>query len=270
MEILSLLADASVVGTEIAHNEGLGNLVGVFLLLLGLELVLGVDNILVISIMVARLPEHQQDFARRLGLGLALVARIGLLFGVTWLLGLSTPIGDDIPWLGAQDWLSGLAAMSIKDLILLAGGLFLLYKAVKEIHHVVEFHENAGPKKTYDALTAAITQIVLLDIVFSLDSVITAVGMTNHLGVIIAAVVLAFVVVLIFAKPIGNFILAHPALKILALSFLVTIGITIIMEAFHKDVPKAYIYLPMGFALLVELLQMRYAKNRTQTEKSEH
>lgn len=260
MDLLSFLAGATAAAGGVA-GEGIGNLIGVGILLLGLELVLGIDNILVISIMVSRLPAEKQDLARNIGLVLALVARIGLLFGVTWLLGLSAPLSDDIPWLATQGWLSKLAAMSIKDLILLAGGLFLLYKAVKEIHHVVEFpDETAGPKKTYDAFPSAIVQIVILDIVFSLDSVITAVGMTNHLGVIIAAVVLAFVVILIFAKPIGNFILAHPALKILALSFLVTIGITIIMEAFHQDIPKAYIYLPMGFALVVELLQMRYSK----------
>lgn len=265
MDLFSILADATATADAIA-GDGIGNLIGVGILLLGLELVLGIDNILVISIMVSRLPAEKQDLARNIGLVLALVARIGLLFGVTWLLGLRAPLSDDIPWLATQGWLSGLAAMSIKDLILLAGGLFLLYKAVKEIHHVVEFpDETAAPKKTYDAFASAIVQIVILDIVFSLDSVITAVGMTTHLGVIITAVVLAFVVILIFAKPIGNFILANPALKILALSFLVTIGITIIMEAFHQDIPKAYIYLPMGFALVVELLQMRYSKTHNKS-----
>ncbi len=259
MDIFPFLAEAAAS----ADGETIGNLIGVLLLLLGLELVLGVDNILVISIMVSRLPEEQQNLARNIGLVLALVARIGLLFAVTWLLKLSTPIGEDVPWIGAQSWLYYLAEMSPKDLILFAGGAFLLYKAVKEIHHVVEFHEEtAGPNKTYNAFGAAITQIVILDIVFSLDSVITAVGMTTHLGVIITAVILAFGVVMAFAKSIGDFILAHPALKILALSFLVTIGITIIMEAFHQHVPKGYIYLPMSFALGVEMLQMRYSKNR--------
>lgn len=261
MEVITFFADTAAV------THDLGNLIGVGLILLGLELVLGIDNILVISIMVSRLPKEKQDFARYLGLAMALFARIGLLFGVTWLMGLNAPISDDIPWLASQSWLSFVAKMSIKDLILLAGGLFLLYKAVKEIHHVVEFHEHGStPGKAYDALGAAVVQIVMLDIVFSLDSVITAVGMTDHLPTIIIAVVLAFTIVLIFAKPIGDFILAHPALKILALSFLVTIGITIIMEAFHKELPKAYIYLPMGFALVVEILQMRYSKNQRKTE----
>lgn len=262
MDFFPFLAEA----VASADGETIGNLIGVLILLLGLELVLGVDNILVISIMVSRLPEEQQNLARNIGLVLALVARIVLLFAVTWLLKLSTPIGEDIPWIGAQGWLYYLAVMSPKDLILFAGGAFLLYKAVKEIHHVVELHEDtAGPKKTYNAFGAAITQIVILDIVFSFDSVITAVGMTTHLGIIITAVVVAFAVVMIFAKSIGDFILAHPALKILALSFLVTIGITIIMEAFHQHVPKGYIYLPMGFALGVEMLQMRYSKNRRHT-----
>jgi len=250
------LADAVAAGGA----DSLGHLIGIFLLLIGLELVLGVDNILVISIMVARLPEAQQQRARVIGLALALVARIFLLFGVTWLLRLNTPLGQDYPALAGIPIVS---ALSVKNLILLAGGLFLLYKAVHEIHHVVELHEEtAGPAKVYASFAAVITQIVMLDIVFSLDSVITAVGLTSHLMVIIVAVVAAFAVVLAFAKPIGDFILAHPARKILALSFLVTIGVTIIMEAFNQHVPKAYIYLPMGFALIVELLQMRYSANR--------
>lgn len=254
------LAAASETTAQAISQGHWGNIAGVLVLLIGLELVLGVDNILVISIMVSRLDPAIQQKARMIGLVLALVARIGLLFGVTWLLGLSTPIGEDYPALAV---IPGLSLMSPKDLILFAGGLFLIYKAVKEIHHVVEVEEEGhGPKKL-DSFTAVIGQIIILDIVFSLDSVITAVGMIDTLWVIIVAVVAAFVIVMIFARPIGDFILAHPAIKILALSFLVTIGITIMMEAFHKDIPKAYIYLPMGFALGVELLQMRYSSNRT-------
>ncbi|WP_269523561.1 TerC family protein [Coraliomargarita parva] len=257
--MFDLLASAATELTTGAQS-GIGNIVGVLLLLLGLELVLGVDNILVISILVARLPKDQQNTARIVGLALALVARIFLLLGVTWLLRLSTPIGEAVPALEAIPLLS---TLSLKDLVLLAGGLFLIYKAVKEIHHVVELEdEHEGPHGKGHTFTAIVTQIVLLDIVFSLDSVITAVGMIDVLWVIITSVTLAFVVVLIFAKPIGDFILAHPAIKILALSFLLTIGITIMMEAFHKHVPKAYIYLPMGFALAVELLQMRYSRNK--------
>lgn len=218
-------------------------------LLIGLELVLGVDNILVISIFVARLPEESRQKARIVGLALAMVARIVMLAVVVYLASLTRPI----MW-----------NLSLRDLLLLAGGLFLLYKAVKEIHHAVEL-DNHNDTDTVSATAAfgyVITQIVLLDIVFSIDSVITAVGLTDKLWIIIAAVVVSFAGILFFAKPIGDFILRNPALKILALSFLVTIGVTIFMEGLHKHVPKAYIYLPMGFALFVEILQMRYEYNR--------
>ena len=218
--------------------------VGLLLLLVGLELVLGVDNILVISIFVGRLPEARRQVARLIGLGLAMVARVGMLALVLALAALTDPL----VW-----------HLSVRDLILLAGGLFLLYKAVHEIHHTVELKEEeieaAGGQST---LRLVITQIVLLDLVFSVDSVITAVGLTDKLWIIISAVMVSFAVILVFARPIGDFILHNPALKILALSFLVTIGVTIFMEGLHKEIPKAYIYLPMGFALAVEMLQMRF------------
>jgi predicted tellurium resistance membrane protein TerC len=218
-------------------------------LLIGLELVLGVDNILVISIFVARLPEENRQKARMIGLALAMVARIVMLAVVVYLASLTRPI----VW-----------NLSLRDLLLLAGGLFLIYKAVKEIHHAVELdaHQETGTASATAAFGAVITQIVLLDIVFSIDSVITAVGLTDKLWIIVTAVVISFAGLLFFAKPIGDFILKNPALKILALSFLITIGVTIFMEGLHKHVPKAYIYLPMGFALGVELLQMRYEHNR--------
>lgn len=226
----------------------MGDLIGVFALIVGLELVLGVDNILVITILVSRLEKKHQQRARVIGLALAMVARIGLLFLLLQLTELTNPIFIDL---------------SVRDIVLVAGGLFLLYKAVKEIHHTIEMKDEHDQKaKVKDSFKSAIIQIVLLDLVFSVDSVITAIGLTDHILVIVSAVILAFVVILIFAKPIGEFILANPALKILALSFLITIGVTIFMEGLHKEVPKAYIYLPMGFALGVELLQMRYSKNR--------
>tara|TARA_R110002124_G_scaffold195520_1_gene362575 strand:+ start:12105 stop:12821 length:717 start_codon:yes stop_codon:yes gene_type:complete len=224
------------------------DLIGIFALIIGLELVLGVDNILVITILVSRLEKKHQQRARIIGLALAMVARIGLLFLLLQLTELTNPI---------------FMGLSIRDIVLVAGGLFLLYKAVKEIHHTVELKDEHDEKANVkDSFKSAIIQIVLLDVVFSVDSVITAIGLTDVVWVIITAVILAFVVILIFAKPIGEFILANPALKILALSFLITIGVTIFMEGLHKEVPKAYIYLPMGFALLVELLQMRYSKNK--------
>ncbi len=229
------------------------NLLGTLLLLIGLELVLGVDNILVISILVSRLPPAMQNTARLIGLAGALVFRLLFVAGAYWLVTLSRPV---------------VGIYSVKDLILLAGGIFLLYKAVREIHHVVEHPDEPGAASVGPggaarvAMGPIVGQIILLDAVFSIDSVITAVGMTQNLWVIAIAVLASFGVILAYAKPIGDFILRHPALKILALSFLITIGITICMEGLHQHVPKAYIYLPMGFALGVELLQMRYSANR--------
>jgi predicted tellurium resistance membrane protein TerC len=221
-------------------------------LLIGLELVLGVDNVLVIF--VGRLPAEKRQKARIVGLSLALLARIAMLSLVVFLVAMTQPV----VW-----------TLSVRDLILIGGGLFLLYKAVREIHHTISLKDEAQdyePTKM-GAFGAVIGQIVLLDIVFSIDSVITAVGLTTELWIIILAVVLSFVGILFFAKPIGEFILRHPALKILALSFLITIGVTLFMEGMHKHVPKAYIYLPMGFALLVEILQMRYEHNRSKAQK---
>lgn len=220
-------------------------------LLLGLELVLGIDNILVISIFVSRLEESRRNRARVIGLALALVARLLMLGLVLVLANLTAPV---------------IATLSVRDLLLIAGGLFLLYKAVREIHDTVELHEEEVHRRAARGFAAVIMQIVLLDIVFSLDSVITAVGLTDLVWVIVTAVVLSFAVLLAFARPVGDFIVANPALKILALSFLVTIGVTIFLEGLHRDIPKAYIYLPMGFALVVELLQMRYTHNRRRKE----
>jgi len=231
----------------------MGDAIGILALLIGLELVLGVDNVLVIAIFVGRVPENRRQKARVIGLGMAMLARILMLAVVLVLTGLTEPLVFDI---------------SVRDLILLAGGLFLLFKAVHEIHNTVEVrdteHRQAG--KTAGAFVSVIAQIVLLDIVFSIDSVITAIGLTQNLWVIITAVIVSFVAILFFARPIGEFILNHPALKILALSFLITIGVTIFMEGLHQHVPKGYIYLPMGFALMVELLQMRYEYNRNRKE----
>lgn len=206
---------------------------------------LGVDNVLVIAIFVGRLAESQRNKARMLGLSLALIARILMLVVILALANLTNPI---------------LWNLSVRDLILLAGGLFLLYKAVREIHHTVELKEEGDIAigNNSNNYFNVILQIVLLDIVFSVDSVITAVGLTDKLWIIVASVLVSFTVILAFAKPIGEYIIRHPSLKILALSFLITIGVTIFMEGLHKHVPKAYIYLPMGFALLVEVLQMRY------------
>jgi predicted tellurium resistance membrane protein TerC len=225
-------------------------------LLIGLELVLGVDNILVITIFVGRLPESKRNLARIIGLAGALIARIGVLFLLIALSGLTDPI---------------VAHLSVRDLLLIGGGLFLLYKAVKEIHETVELKDEAETesKAAPAGMFNIVAQIILLDIVFSIDSVITAIGLTDQLWIIIVSVIVSFVAILFFAKPIGEYILKRPTLKILALSFLITIGVTIFMEGLHQHVPKGYIYLPMGFALLVELLQMRYFSNRKQSPGSE-
>lgn len=218
-------------------------------LLIGLELVLGIDNILVITIAVSRLPEHQQALARNIGLAGAFVLRVVFVAFASWLVTAEMAI---------------LGPLSIKDIVLLVGGGFLLFKAVKEIHHVVENdHAEAslsGAVKS--SFAGAITQIILLDAVFSIDSVITAVGLTSYLLVIYGAVIVSFAIVLYFAGPIGRFVNEHATLKILALSFLVCIGVTLVLEGLGHHIPKGYLYLPMAFALGVELLQLRYQHNR--------
>lgn len=230
------------------------NLLATFALLVGLEIVLGIDNILLISILTDRIEPASRNKARTLGLGLALVARLILLMGASYLLKLEQNVIYDL---------------SMKDLILLAGGAFLIYKAVKEIHHAVEGMEHSEEEKKNKQMTfsSVISQIVLLDIVFSIDSVITAVGLTDNLWVIYSSVIVSFVFVLTFSGKIASFVQMHPALKVLALSFLVTIGITLCVEGFGGHVPKSYIYLPMGFGLIVEMLQMRLAHNQKHKSK---
>lgn len=225
------------------------------LLLVALELVLGVDNIVVIAIIVSRLPEESRRKARIIGLSLALVARLIMVAGASWLLDMTEPV---------------VGIFSVRDLLLLAGGAFLLWKAVREIHHTVEMIEEkeATTATPRNALASAIAVIVAIDIVFALDSVITAVGMTDDLPTIALAVILSFVVLLFAAGPVGEFVLKNPTFKILALSFLITIGIVLLLEAFHHEVPKAYIYLPMGFATGIQLLQWRLALNQARKKES--
>jgi predicted tellurium resistance membrane protein TerC len=232
-----------------------GDLIGLFALLVGLELILGVDNVLVIAILVSRLPENKRNSTRNFGLVLAMVARVIMVLGGLKLIQLTNPV-----WTNGPDWF----AYSWRDLALLGGGLFLMWKAVKEIHATVELEHHETKNKAKASLGGIIFQIVILDIVFSLDSVITAVGLTNNQWIIITAVLSSFVVILFFAKPIGDFIMKNVALKILALSFLIVIGITIFMEGLGKEVEKSMIYVPMGFALAIQLLQMRHKKNLNQ------
>ena len=237
-----------------------GDLIGLFALLVGLELILGVDNILVIAILVSRLPEKKRNQTRNFGLILALIARIVMVIGGLKLIELTHPAWSDGPSWFQYSW---------RDLALIAGGLFLIWKAVKEIHATVELEHHESKNKTRDSFIGVIIQIIILDIVFSLDSVITAVGLTNNRWIIIFAVISSFVVILFFAKPIGDFILHHIALKILALSFLIVIGITIFMEGIGQKVEKELIYIPMGFAIIIQILQMRYRHNLKKI-KDEH
>ncbi|MFW6087937.1 MAG: TerC family protein [Myxococcota bacterium] len=222
--------------------------------LTALEIVLGIDNIVFIAIVTERLPARQRPIAYRLGLGGAMVMRVGLLFAIAWVMGLTAPwftvLGEEI---------------SGRDLILLAGGLFLIAKSTHEIYAKVETHEPAAaksPRRTTAGLAGVVAQIMVLDLVFSLDSVITAVGMADEIAVMVAAVVIAVLVMLVFAQAIGRFVNTHPSMKVLALSFLLLIGVLLVADGFGKHLDKGYIYFAMGFALLVELVNMRMRRAR--------
>ncbi|WKN41316.1 TerC family protein [Tunicatimonas pelagia] len=217
-----------------------------------LEIVLGVDNIIFISIVSNKLPVEQQAKARNLGLILALIFRIGLLLGITWIIGFTQPL---FTLLGFE--------ISGRDLILIAGGIFLLAKSTTEIHHKIEGEEHAessGGRKV--SFSGTILQIILLDMVFSFDSILTAVGLTEEVLIMIIAVVIAMTVMITLAGKISDFINKHPTLQILALSFLILIGFMLIVEGLHFHVPKGYIYFAVGFSLLVEVLNMKLRKKR--------
>lgn len=217
-----------------------------------LEIVLGIDNLVFLTILAGKLPPEQQPKARKIGLGLALGMRVALLLVITWIIGLTAPL---FTVLGQE--LSG------RDLILLTGGLFLLAKATTEIHHKLE-GESAGKKgKAVATFGAVIAQIVVMDLIFSLDSVITAVGMADDVRIMIIAVVIAMAVMLAFAEPLGRFVQAHPTVQMLALSFLLLIGFTLVAEAFEVHVSKGYVYFAMGFSVFVELLNLRRTKKAT-------
>jgi predicted tellurium resistance membrane protein TerC len=215
-----------------------------------LEIVLGIDNIIFISILSGKLPEDQQAKARRLGLGLALFTRVLLLMSLAWVVKLDQPFFE-------KEVLSLKLAVSWKDLILLLGGLFLIYKSVHEIHAKLEGEDGGKSAKVAPSFHGVILEILLMDIIFSLDSVITAVGMVKDIGVMIAAVVLAMIVMLIFVNQISEFVNRHPTIKVLALSFLILIGTMLVAEAFHQHVNKGYIYFAMAFAAVVEGVNIR-------------
>jgi predicted tellurium resistance membrane protein TerC len=216
------------------------------LTLTALEIVLGIDNIIFISILVGRLPEHQRTRGRVLGLGLAMLTRILLLLSLTWVMRLTAPLFSIF---------SG--AISGRDIILVLGGLFLLWKSTVEIHDSLEGEEGVRAPKAAAGFIAILAQIAVLDIIFSLDSVITAVGMANDVAVMILAIVIAVIVMMFASRTIGEFVDRHPTIKMLALSFLVLIGVTLIAEGFSFHIPKGYIYFAMAFSVSVEMLNLR-------------
>lgn len=221
-----------------------------FATLTALELVLGIDNIIFISILVDKLPKERRELARKIGLFMAMFMRVGLLLVLAWIVGLVAPL---FTVLGQE--------ISGRDLILILGGLFLLWKSTSEIHQSIEGGEHGhGSKAVQATFTSVILQIMLVDLVFSLDSIITAVGMVDDVRIMIAAVVASVALMMVFAGPIGRFVSDHPTIKILALSFLVVVGVVLVAEGFDNHVPKGYVYFGMAFSLAVEMLNIRMRK----------
>ena len=219
--------------------------------LTALELVLGIDNIIFISILVDKLPREKRELARRIGLFMAMFMRIGLLLVLAWIVGLVAPL---FTVLGQE--------ISGRDLILIAGGLFLVWKATNEIHGSLEGEEGEASSAVKATFTAVILQIMVIDIVFSLDSIITAVGMVDDVRIMIAAVILSVALMMLFARPIGEFVSNHPSIKMLALSFLVVVGVVLIAEGFDHKVPKGYVYFAMAFSVAVEMLNIHARKRK--------
>jgi predicted tellurium resistance membrane protein TerC len=222
-----------------------------FFTLTALELVLGIDNIIFISILVDRLPRREREKARRIGLFLAMFMRVGLLLALSWIVGMTAPLFT----------ITG-TEISGRDLILIVGGIFLVWKSTKEVHQLTEGEEGHASSKVSDTFTAIILQIIIIDMVFSLDSIITAVGMVDEVAVMIAAVVVSVGLMMLFARAIGDFVSAHPSIKMLALSFLLVVGVMLIAEGFDHKVPKGYIYFAMAFSVAVEMLNIRMRRKR--------
>jgi predicted tellurium resistance membrane protein TerC len=227
-----------------------------FATLTALEIVLGIDNIIFISILVGRLPKDQQERGRTIGLALAMLTRIALLLSITWVMGLSADLFTVL-----EQGISG------RDLILIGGGLFLLAKSTLEIHTSLEGEEHEHDVKGRATFLSVITQIAIIDIVFSLDSVITAVGMADHVEVMIAAVVVAVLVMMFLAGPISDFVDRHPTIKMLALSFLILIGVALVGEGVGFHIPKGYVYFAMAFSVIVEMLNIRMRKRHAKPVK---
>jgi predicted tellurium resistance membrane protein TerC len=227
-----------------------------------LEIVLGIDNIIFISILSGKLPAHQQKKGRQLGLALAMITRVLLLLSLSWVMTLTSPLFSIGSWINVTnpEWMHKLE-ISGRDLILIVGGLFLIYKSTHEIHDKLESADEQETKTKVHSFAGVIIQILLLDIVFSLDSVITAVGMADHVEIMIAAVVIAVVIMMFSASGISNFVNKHPTVKMLALSFLLLIGVSLLAEGFEQHIPKGYIYFAMAFSILVEMLNLKMNKN---------
>jgi len=227
-----------------------------FFTLLALEVVLNIDNVIFLSIITAKLPPAQRPRARRIGILLALVFRIAFLSALTWLIGLTKPLfelfGQEVSW---------------RDIILFAGGLFLLWKGTTEIHAETEDKEHDGRAATKAAFGAVIVQIVLIDLVFSLDSILTAIGMTNNLPVMIAAVIVSLVIMLAAANPIADFVNRHPSVKMLALAFLLLIGVALVADSLHFDIPRGYLYFAVAFSAMVEALNL-FASRKKKRQKA--
>jgi predicted tellurium resistance membrane protein TerC len=223
-----------------------------FATLTALELVLGIDNVIFISILVDKLPPARREFARRIGLFLAMFMRIGLLLVLSWLVGLTAPLFTITSF-----------EISGRDIILIAGGLFLLWKSTMEIHQLMEGEEGGASSAVKATFGAVILQIIIIDLVFSLDSIITAVGMVNEIPIMVAAVIVSVGLMMAFAGAIGRFVSAHPTIKMLALSFLFIVGVALIAEGFDKSVPKGYIYFAMAFSVAVEMLNLRMRKRKS-------
>jgi predicted tellurium resistance membrane protein TerC len=223
-----------------------------------LEIVLGIDNIIFISILSSKLPQHMQKKARQWGLGLAMITRVLWLLSLSWVMTLTSPLFNIGEWISLdnEEWLSKLA-ISGRDLILIVGGLFLIYKSTHEIHLKLEGEEDHTGNPKVHTFTGVLIQILLLDIVFSLDSVITAVGMADHVEIMITAVIIAVLIMMVSANAISNFVNNHPTVKMLALSFLLLIGVSLLAEGLDQHIPKGYIYFAMAFSILVEMLNLK-------------
>jgi predicted tellurium resistance membrane protein TerC len=221
-----------------------------FVTLTALELVLGIDNVIFISILVDKLPRERREVARRIGLFLAMFMRIGLLVTLAWLVGLTAPIFTLVQ------------PISGRDIILIGGGLFLLWKSTREIGTLLEGEEESGAGPARVTFAGIILQIIVIDIVFSLDSIITAVGMVSQVEIMIAAVVASVILMMLFARLIGDFVSAHPTIKMLALAFLMVVGVALIADGFEAHVPRGYIYFAMAFSVGVEMLNLRLRRKR--------